>query len=116
MPLWFIVHVLNDVVDVWHPLQSRLDGLGMCPVVGSVTIVTPKKVLPDAWHVAQVVPATGAWFIAVPEKFVKLAGAWQVSHAALPTGMCVEGGVTIVTPKKLLPDAWQLAQPDVMPA
>ena len=44
-------------------------------VDGSVTIVTPKKVLPDAWHVAQVVPATGAWFIAVPEKFVNFAGA-----------------------------------------
>ena len=117
MPLWFIVHVLKVVVDVWHPLQSRLDGLGMCAVVGgSVTIVTPKKVLPEPWHVAQVVLATGAWFIAVPEKFVNFAGAWHVSHAALPIGMCVAGGVTIVTPKNVLPDAWQLAQPDVMPA
>ena len=76
IPEWFIVHGLKVVVDVWHPLQSRLVGLGMCvAIVGSVTIVTPKKVLPVAWQVAQVVLATGAWFIAVPEKFVNLAGA-----------------------------------------
>ena len=48
--------------------------------------------------VAQAVPATGAWFIVVPLKFVNFAGAWQPSQAAVPTGMCVPGGVTIVTP------------------
>ena len=52
----------------------------------------------------------------VPPKFVNVAAAWQVSQAAAPNGMCVAGGVTMVTPKKLLPLAWQVAQPDVMPA
>ena len=32
----------------------------MCPVVGRVTIVTPNQLLPLAWQVAQVVPATAA--------------------------------------------------------
>ena len=49
MPVWFIVQVLNEAVDVWHPLQSRLAGLGMCvAVVGCVTIVTPNQVNPVA--------------------------------------------------------------------
>ena len=38
-------------------------------------------------------------------------------HAVLiAAGMCVAGGVFMVTPKKLVPAAWQLAQPDVMSA
>src|SRR5512142_2913812 len=83
-------------------------------VAGGVTIVTPAKLLPVAWQVAQpeVIPA---WFIAVLAKFVNLDAACQVSHAAV-VGICVAGGVTIVTPKKLLPAAWQVAQAEAMPA
>ena len=45
--------MLNDVVDVWHPLQSPLTGwFGSAAGVGRVTIVTPKKLFPVSWHVA----------------------------------------------------------------
>jgi hypothetical protein len=65
--------------------------------------------------VAQAVPATGAWFIFVPLKLLNTVVEWQLSQAAPPIGMCVPGGVTTVTPKKLLPLAWQLVHPDEMP-
>ena len=117
--MWFagivVMPLVNDVVDVWQVPQSPVCGwLASCAGVGRGTMVTPKKLLPVSWQVAQGVPLTGAWFIAVPPKFVNFAGAWQVSQAAVPIGMCVPGGVTIVTPKKLLPAPWQFAQPDVM--
>ena len=62
----------------------------MC-VAGGVT-VTPKKLLPVAWQVAQpdVIPL---WFIAVPAKLVNLLAAWQVSQASV-VGMCVAGGAS----------------------
>ena len=65
--------------------------------------------MPVSWQVAHrlVMPA---WFIGVPAKVVKLLGAWQVSHAAV-VGMWFAGLVTTVTPAKLLPVAWQVAQP-----
>ena len=72
MPVWFIVCCVNVVVDVWQPLQSRLVGFGMCPAVGSVTMLTPYQLMPVAWHVAHVMPATGVWFIAVPLKLVNV--------------------------------------------
>ena len=65
---------------------------------------------------AQGVPATGAWFIAVPAKLVNFVGAWQLSHAAGHPPPDRDGGVIIVTPKKLLPLAWQVAQPVLIPA
>ena len=102
---------MNDVVEVWQVPHSTVVGwFGSCASVGLVTIVTPNQAFPASWQVAQAVPATGVWFIAVPLKFVNLAGAWQLSHAAAPTGMCVAGGVTTATPKKLFPVAWQVAQ------
>ena len=61
-------------------------------------------------------PATGAWFIAVPAKLVNSPRRDSSRRRRRPIGMCVAGGVTIVTPKKLLPVAWQVAQPEVMPA
>ena len=83
--------------------------------MGRVTIVTPKKLLPVSWHVEQGVPATGAWFIAVPAKLVKLPAAWQLSHAAV-VGMWFVGLVLrLVTPVKLFPLSWQVAQPPVIP-
>ena len=51
----------------------------------------------------------------VPPKFVNFVAEWQLSQAAVPIGMCVPGCVTIVTPKKLLPLAWQVSHPDVIP-
>lgn len=107
----------NETVEVWQLPHSPVCGwFASCASVGRVTIVTPKKLLPVSWHVAQGTPATGAWFIGVPPKLVKIATAWQLSHAAVPTGTWVAGGVTTLTPKKLLPVAWQLAQPDAIPA
>ena len=65
----------NDVVELWQLAHSPVCGwFASCASVGRVTMVTPKKVLPASWQVAQVMPATGAWFIAVPPKFVNLAG------------------------------------------
>ena len=62
-------------------------------MAGGVTTVTPKKLLPVAWQVAQ--PAVmPAWFIAVPLKLVNFVGAWQVSQAVAPLGMWVAGGDT----------------------
>jgi hypothetical protein len=77
-------------------------------------MVTPKKLLPGAWHVAQlaVIPA---WFIAVPPNVVKLPAAWQVSHG-IGVGKCVGGGATGTTLAKLEPGAWQVAQPLAIPA
>jgi len=68
-----------------------------------------------AWQVAHAVPVTGPCFIAVPPKLLNADGAWQLSHALPLNGMCVGGGVTTVTPTKLLPVAWQVAQPEVTP-
>ena len=84
----------------------------MC-VAGGVTIVTPAKLLPAAWQVAQplVMPV---WFIAVPAKFVNFVAAWQVSQAAV-VGMWVAGGATGTMLAKLSPGPWQVAQPLVIP-
>ena len=118
--MWFagllVIPAINELVELWQLPHSPVVGwFGSWASVGRVTIVTPYQVLPVSWQVAQVVPATGAWFIAVPPKLVNLAGAWQLSQAAVPTGMWVAGGVITVTPKKLLPVAWQVAHPVVMP-
>ena len=74
--MWFeglppVMPVVNDVVELWQLEQSPVVGCtGSCAAVGRVTIVTPAKLLPVAWQVAQplVMPA---WFIAVPAKLVK---------------------------------------------
>ena len=86
----------------------------MC-VAGGVTTVTPKKLLPTAWQVAQpeLMPA---WFIAPPAKFVNLPGAWQSSHGC-DVGMCVgRRRRPGTTPAKLKPLEWHVAQPLLMPA
>ena len=119
--MWFagivVTPLENEVVELWQLPHSPDSGwFGSCAGVGRVTIVTPKNVLPASWHVAHGVPATGAWFLLVPPKLVNFEAEWQLSHAAVPIGMCVPGCVTIVTPKKLLPLAWQFVHPDVIPA
>ena len=109
-----VTPLANDVVELWQVEQSPVVGCSAsCAAVGRVTIVTPAKLLPVSWQVAhpEVIPA---WLIAHNEKLVKLLVVWQTSHAAV-VGMCVAGGVTIVTPAKLLPVAWHVAQPPVMP-
>ena len=109
--------VVKDVMELWQLLHSPVGGwFGSWVAVGRVTMVTPYQVLPVSWQVVHPIAVTAEWFIGVPEKAVNLVGAWQLSQAALPTGICVAGGVTTVTPKKPLPLAWQLAQPDEMPA
>ncbi len=72
--------------------------------------------MPVSWQVAQVIDATGAWFIAVPPKLAKFDAEWQLSQAAVPIGRWFEGGVFIVTPKNADPVAWHCAQPEVIPA
>jgi len=79
-------------------------------------MLTPAKVLPVSWHVAHGTPATGAWFIGVPAKLANAAAAWQLSHPAVPNGMCVPGGDTGVTPANDCPTAWQLEHPFTIPA
>ena len=111
-----VIPVANDVVELWQPLHSPVSGCNeSCAAVGRVTIATPNQVLPVSWHVEQAIAATGACFIAVPPKLLNKVAEWQDSQVALPNGMCVAGGVTTVTPKKLLPVAWQVAQPEVTP-
>ena len=118
---WFagivVIPAVNDVVELWQAPQSPVSGCeASCAGVGRVTIVTPNQVFPVSWHVAHGVPATGPWFIGVPPKLLNAVAEWQLSHAAVPIGICVAGGVITVTPKKLLPAAWQVAQPVVIPA
>ena len=79
-------------------------------MAGLLTTVTPVKLSPEAWQVAQplVIPA---WFIGVPgpnaEKFV---GEWQVSQAN-SVGICATGFPVAVVP------AWHVPQlPGAMPA
>ncbi len=64
------------MVELWQVPQSPVRGwFGSCAGVGRVTMVTPYQLLPVSWQVAQGVPATGVWFIAVPPKLVNLAAA-----------------------------------------
>ena len=66
---WVVTPVPNEVVDVWQLLQSPDVGcLESWAGVGLVTMLTPMKLLPVSWQVAQATPATGAWFIGVPAK------------------------------------------------
>ena len=51
----------------------------------------------------------------MPPKLVNFVGVWQLSQAAVPTGMCVAGGDTGTTLANVRPVAWQVAQPVVMP-
>ena len=68
--------VVNDTVEVWQVAHSPVNGwFRSCAAVGRVTIVTPNQLLPVSWQVAHDVAVTGAWFIGVPAKAVKLAGA-----------------------------------------
>ena len=108
--------VVNDAVEVWQVPQSPVVGCAAsCAAVGRVTIVTPNQLLPVSWQVAHVVAATGVWFIGVPAKLVKLAGAWQLSHAAV-VGMWFAGLVLrLVTPVNALPVSWQFAHPVAIP-
>ena len=77
------------------------------------TAGVPTKLLPVSWQVAQLL-VMPVWFIAVPLNAVVLL--WQDSHAAL-VGMWLLGMVlTTGVPLKVLPLAWQVAQPVVMPA
>ena len=117
--MWFeglppVMPVANVTVELWQLEHSPVIGCnGFCAAVGRVTIVTPAKFLPASWQAAHpaVIPE---WFIAQREKLVKLLLVWQLSQAAA-VGICVAGGVTMVTPAKLLPVAWQVAQPLVIP-
>ncbi len=112
-----VTPVVNDVVELWQLAHSPVVGCtGSCAAVGRVTIVTPAKLLPVSWQVAQDRWRSGAWFIAVPPKLVNLRSPHGRSRRPRCVGMCVAGGVTMVTPAKLLPVAWQVAQPLVMPA
>ena len=112
MPAWFITvpAKLVNFVTAWQVSQAAVVGMW---VAGGVTMVTPAKLLPVAWQVAQplVMPA---WFIAVPAKLVKALGAWQVSQAAV-VGTWVAGGALGTMLAKLKPGPWQVAQPLVMP-
>ena len=97
----------------WHDSQA-VPPKGMW-VAGGVLIVTPKKLEPAAWQLEhpEVMPA---WFMLVPAKLEKFDAAWHDSQVAPPKGMCVAGGVFIVTPKNARPAAWQVAQLAVTPA
>jgi hypothetical protein len=99
--------VVNDVVEVWQVAQSPVVGwFGFCAAVGRVTIVTPNQLLPVSWQVAQLVAVTGAWFIGVPAKLVKLAAAWQLSQLAVPLGIWFVGAVfTAGVPLNVFPAA-----------
>jgi hypothetical protein len=99
--------VVNDTVDVWQVPHSPVVGWFLsCATVGRVTIVTPNQLLPVSWQVAQVVPVTGAWFITVPAKLVKLLAAWQLSQFAVPLGMWFVGAVfTVGVPLNVFPAA-----------
>jgi hypothetical protein len=55
-----------------------------------------------------------AWFILVPAKVVKFAAEWHVSHAP-DVGRWLLGLVFTVTPAKVLPVSWQVAQPLAIP-
>ena len=99
--------VVNDVVDEWQVAHSPVLGCAAsCAAVGRVTIVTPNQLLPVSWQVAHVVAVTGAWFIAVPAKLVKLLAAWQLSQVAVPNGMWFVGAVfTTGVPLNVFPAA-----------
>ena len=51
----------------------------------------------------------------VPANVVKAAGEWHPSHATPGAGIWFVGGVLIVTPVKVMPDAWHFAHPLLMP-
>ena len=74
--------MLNDVVEVWQPLQSPLTGwFGSAAGVGRVTIVTPVKLLPVSWQVAHplVIPVCTI-SVPGPNAVVDL---WQVAQSAV---------------------------------
>ena len=95
---------------------------------GTVAVAgVPMKVLPAAWQVAQATPDTAACTIAggaVPLTLVnlkppaaKLDFEWQLSQGAAPKGTWLAGGSSSVGGDmfaKLLPAAWQVAQPLAM--
>jgi len=76
-------------------------------------MLTPKKLEPVAWQVAQpvVIPV---WFMVVLPQELKFDAAWQVSHARV-VGMWFAGGAFGMPRSKLSPAAWQVAQPLVIP-
>ena len=74
--------------------------------------MTPKKLLPASWQVAQATPADGGVIHRRAAEVGELAGGVAaLARASRRTGCACAGGVTMVTPKKLLPVAWQLSQP-----
>ena len=101
---------LVNALAEWQVSQAAVVGMWVAP---GVTMLIPAKLLPVAWQVAQAVMIP-SWFIAAPVKSLNFAAGWQLSQPAV-NGMCPADGVTIVTPKKLLPVAWQVAQPLLIP-
>ena len=83
---------------------------------GRVTMFTPNQLMPNSWQLMHFMLVTAVCFIGVPANDAKFAGAWQASHAALLNGMCVGGGALTVTPKNDSPAAWQVEQPEAIPA
>ncbi len=65
--------------------------------------MTPKKLLPVAWQVAQPV-VMPAWFIVPPLKLVNFDAEWHSSQAWV-VGTCVGGGATGTMLAKVRPAA-----------
>ena len=80
------------------------------------------------WQMAQATPLTALCTMAggaLAETFgmakaVKFVAEWQLSQAAVPTGMWLAGGAlsasAVHTPAKLNPAAWHCAHLSLMPA
>jgi xanthosine utilization system XapX-like protein len=111
--MWFagFAGALNVAV-VWQAMQSPV--AGCVARIGRVTMVTPKKLRPVSWQVAQGIPATAVWFIFVPANVAKAVGEWQASHGAALVGIWVAGADTGTMLANDNPGPWQVAQPLVM--
>ena len=85
--MWFaglppLTPVVNDVVELWQPLQSPVGGwFGSAAAVGRVTIVTPVKLFPVSWQLAHpdVIPVCTI-NVPGPNAVVDL---WQVVQSAV---------------------------------
>ncbi len=144
IPVWFICVPAKLDVDLWHVAQSAVVGMCPVPCGFGVTPVKAVPVALAAWQVVQpevmplwfITPGTRlfglVWHVAHAAVGRKVIGRLAPDHAAAERGrrrvagrtiarsrvirvLGQVGRVTIVTPKKLLPVSWQVAQPAVIP-
>ena len=92
-------------VDLWHVSHAVVVGMCVVVLIFSGGFLTVLKLMPVLWQLAQVAPATTAWFIGAPANppTAVFVAAWQPTQSAV-VGMCpAPSGFGVIATANVLP-------------